>query len=105
MPKADRLRSRDQSWLWARPGKVELNLGIGQRFVVIEALSDVTAELLQPVSYFDGFDAFCNTERKRTQEQQKLLVSEMQHRIKNSLATIQAIASQNLFGKRVAARR
>lgn len=102
MPKADRLRSRDQSWLWARPGKVELNLGIGQRFVVIEALSDVTAELLQPVSYFDGFDAFCN---KRTQEQQKLLVSEMQHRIKNSLATIQAIASQNSFGKRVAARR
>jgi PAS domain S-box-containing protein len=36
-----------------------------------------------------------NTKRKRTQEQQKLLVSEMQHRIKNSLATIQAIATQN----------
>ena len=36
------------------------------------------------------------TERKRAQEQQKLLVSEMQHRIKNSLATIQAIATQTL---------
>src|SRR4029079_5466872 len=36
------------------------------------------------------------TERKRAQEQQKLLVKEMQHRIKNSLATIQAIATQTL---------
>ena len=36
------------------------------------------------------------TERKRAQEQQKLLVSEMQHRIKNTLATIQAIATQTL---------
>ena len=36
------------------------------------------------------------TERKRAQEQQKLLVNEMQHRIKNSLATIQAIATQTL---------
>ena len=36
------------------------------------------------------------TERKRAQEQQKLLVNEMKHRIKNSLATIQAIATQTL---------
>lgn len=36
------------------------------------------------------------TERKRVQEQQKLLVNEMKHRIKNSLATIQAIATQTL---------
>jgi PAS domain S-box-containing protein len=36
------------------------------------------------------------TERKRAQERQKLLVNEMQHRIKNSLATIQAIATQTL---------
>lgn len=36
------------------------------------------------------------TERKRAQEQQKLLLNEMQHRIKNSLATIQAIATQTL---------
>ena len=36
------------------------------------------------------------TERKRAQEQQKLLVREMQHRIKNSLATVQAIATQTL---------
>jgi PAS domain S-box-containing protein len=36
------------------------------------------------------------TERKRAQEQQKLLMNEMKHRIKNSLATIQAIATQTL---------
>jgi two-component system, chemotaxis family, CheB/CheR fusion protein len=36
------------------------------------------------------------TESKRAQEQQQLLVNEMQHRIKNSLATIQAIAFQTL---------
>ena len=36
------------------------------------------------------------TDRKRAQEQQKLLVAEMRHRIKNSLATIQAIATQTL---------
>src|SRR6476659_3909053 len=36
------------------------------------------------------------TERKQAQEQQKLLVNEMKHRIKNSLATVQAIATQTL---------
>ena len=36
------------------------------------------------------------TERKRAQQQQQLLVNEMKHRIKNTLATIQAIAYQTL---------
>lgn len=36
------------------------------------------------------------TERRRAQDQQNLLVNEMKHRIKNSLATIQAIAAQTL---------
>ena len=36
------------------------------------------------------------TDRNRAQERQKLVVSEMKHRIKNSLATIQAIANQTL---------
>jgi PAS domain S-box-containing protein len=34
------------------------------------------------------------TERRRAQEQQKLLVGELQHRIKNTLATVGAIANQ-----------
>jgi PAS domain S-box-containing protein len=37
-------------------------------------------------------------ERKRTQEQEKLLVAEIKHRIKNTLATVQAIARQTLNG-------
>jgi PAS domain S-box-containing protein len=36
------------------------------------------------------------TERRRAQEQQGLLVGEMRHRIKNTLATVQAIATQTL---------
>lgn len=36
------------------------------------------------------------TERKRAQEQQKLLLREIQHRIKNSLMTVQVIAKQTL---------
>jgi PAS domain S-box-containing protein len=33
------------------------------------------------------------SERRRAQEQQKLLVNEIKHRIKNTLATVQAIAA------------
>jgi PAS domain S-box-containing protein len=36
------------------------------------------------------------TERKRTEEQQNFLVAEMKHRVKNTLATVQAIAMQTL---------
>ncbi|MEZ5831738.1 MAG: PAS domain S-box protein [Dongiaceae bacterium] len=38
------------------------------------------------------------TERKRAEQQQKLLVGEIKHRIKNTLATVQAIARQTLKG-------
>jgi PAS domain S-box-containing protein len=36
------------------------------------------------------------TERRRAHERQKLLINEIQHRIKNTLATVQAIATQTL---------
>jgi len=36
------------------------------------------------------------SERKRAQEQQTLVLNEMKHRIKNTLATVQAIAKQTL---------
>lgn len=38
------------------------------------------------------------TEKKRAQEQQKLLLAEMKHRVKNTLATAQALAVQTLRG-------
>src|SRR5687768_11308841 len=36
------------------------------------------------------------SERKRQQEQQALLLREMKHRVKNTIATVQSIASQTL---------
>jgi PAS domain S-box-containing protein len=36
------------------------------------------------------------TERRRAQEQQKILLAEIMHRVKNTLATVQAIATQTL---------
>ncbi|MBA9071818.1 PAS domain S-box-containing protein [Methylobacterium sp. RAS18] len=38
------------------------------------------------------------TERKRAEEHQRLLTDELQHRVKNTLAMVQAIASQTLRG-------
>ncbi|PIK73088.1 histidine kinase, partial [Methylobacterium frigidaeris] len=38
------------------------------------------------------------TERKRAEEHQRLLTGELQHRVKNTLAMVQAIASQTLRG-------
>jgi PAS domain S-box-containing protein len=38
------------------------------------------------------------TERKEAEERQRLLVNELNHRVKNSLATVQAIAAQSLRG-------
>jgi PAS domain S-box-containing protein len=38
------------------------------------------------------------TERKRSEERQSLLMSELNHRVKNTLATVQAIASQTFRG-------
>jgi PAS domain S-box-containing protein len=38
------------------------------------------------------------TERKEAEERQQLLVNELNHRVKNSLATVQAIAAQTLNG-------
>jgi len=38
------------------------------------------------------------TARKRAEEQQRLLINELNHRVKNTLATVQSIATQSLRG-------
>jgi two-component sensor histidine kinase len=38
------------------------------------------------------------TERRRAQQQQQLLLAEIMHRVKNTLATVQAIAAQTMRG-------
>jgi two-component sensor histidine kinase len=43
------------------------------------------------------------TERKRSEERQKALIDELNHRVKNTLATVQSIAVQTLRGSGVAA--
>jgi PAS domain S-box-containing protein len=43
------------------------------------------------------------TERKLAEERQQLLVHELNHRVKNALATVQAIAAQSLKGEEVPA--
>lgn len=43
------------------------------------------------------------TQRKQAEETQKLLLGELNHRVKNTLATVQAIASQTLYKARTPA--
>src|SRR5665213_2469702 len=38
------------------------------------------------------------TERKQAEERQRLLMNELNHRVKNTLATVQSIAAQSLKG-------
>lgn len=52
----------------------------------------------EPVRY-SGVDIDI-TDRKRLEEQQKLLVAELNHRVKNTIATIQSIAKQSLANGR-----
>ncbi len=40
------------------------------------------------------------TARKRAEEHQRLLINELNHRVKNTLATVQSVASQSLRGAR-----
>jgi two-component sensor histidine kinase len=43
------------------------------------------------------------TERKKSEERTKLLIDELNHRVKNTLATVQAIVAQSLRGERSSA--
>ena len=52
-----------------------------------------------PVRY-SGIDIDI-TDSKRLEEHQKLLVAELNHRVKNTIATIQSIAKQSLTGRRL----
>jgi two-component sensor histidine kinase len=45
-----------------------------------------------------AFTAVDITARKRTEEQRQLLINELNHRVKNTLATVQSIAAQTLRG-------
>ena len=75
-----RVRQRDGSWRWLSAwGVVEFERDGAERKPV--AIAGASRDL---------------TERKHAEEQQRLLVNELNHRVKNTLATIQAVAWQTL---------
>jgi|GEM_PF-3423623 len=81
----------------------------GERFVEIEGpLARMDGEVFQAffTIVFDGdraertlVSAADITPRKRLEERQQMLIHELNHRVKNSLAAVQAIASQSFRGK------
>jgi PAS domain S-box-containing protein len=71
-----------------------------RRVVRLEAMSSVPAKWLD-ISIFPtgtGLSVYFRdiSERKEAEERQQLLVNELNHRVKNALATVQAIAAQTL---------
>lgn len=75
-----RVKQRDGSWRWLSAwGLVEFEgAGAGRKPIAIAGASRDLTEL------------------KRAEEMQQLLVAELNHRVKNTLATVQAIAAQTL---------
>jgi PAS domain S-box-containing protein len=78
---------RDERWLVREDGSQFWALSI------TEAVSDEAGRPRGVVKVIRD-----ETERKRFEERQFLLMSELNHRVKNTLATVQSIASQTLRG-------
>jgi PAS domain S-box-containing protein len=78
---------RDERWLvrkdgsrfWAQSITEPVHDEAGRRWGVVKVIRD-------------------ETERKQAEERQSLLMSELNHRVKNTLATVQAMVSQTLRG-------
>jgi PAS domain S-box-containing protein len=72
-----RMRRHDGEWRW---------------------LLDKGVPRFGPGGEFQGFIGSCLdiTERKRAEQRQKLLVNELNHRVKNTLTTVQSLAAQTL---------
>jgi PAS domain S-box-containing protein len=72
-----RVRHRDGRWVWIWHRALALRDAEGRLRRVIGSLIDITG-------------------RKEAEERQQLLIDELNHRVKNSLATVQSIAAQTL---------
>jgi PAS domain S-box-containing protein len=71
---------RDGHWVWIWHRALALRDGTGKLCRVVGSLIDVT-------------------DRRRAEERQLLLVAELNHRVKNTLATVQSIAAYSLRGR------
>ncbi|HEY8383811.1 MAG TPA: HWE histidine kinase domain-containing protein [Microvirga sp.] len=74
-----RVRRRDGSWIWVWHRALALRGEGGAVRRVVGAVLDITA-------------------RREAEEHQRLLIHELNHRVKNTLATVQSIAAQTLRG-------
>jgi PAS domain S-box-containing protein len=79
--------SRDERWLVRNDGSQFWAQSIA------EPVLDETGRLRGVVKVIRD-----ETERKRSEERQSLLMAELNHRVKNTLATVQSMASQTLRG-------
>jgi two-component sensor histidine kinase len=76
-----RVRHRSGSWVWVWHRALAMRDDTGAVRRVVGAILDITA-------------------RRHAEEHLKLLVNELNHRVKNTLATVQSIAIQTLRGAR-----
>jgi PAS domain S-box-containing protein len=76
-----RVRHRNGSWIWVWHRALALRDEKGAVLRVVGAILDITA-------------------RRHAEEHLKLLVNELNHRVKNTLATVQSIAAQTMRGAR-----
>jgi PAS domain S-box-containing protein len=72
-----RIQHRDGHWVWIWHRAIAKRDENGRLRRVVGSLIDVT-------------------ERKRAEEQQQLLIHELNHRVKNTLATVQSLAAQTM---------
>jgi len=89
----------------SEPYYAHLRAAEERRIVRLEAVSPVVGQWVD-ISIFPskrGLAVYFRDigERKQEEARQKLLVNELNHRVKNTLATVQAIAAQSLKGRDV----
>jgi hypothetical protein len=96
----ERIRS-EMEGIMRRPGPYQMEFRVRRADGTMLWVTD-RGEAVGPVSQATGCVAFVRgtildiSERKRHEEHQRMLMNELNHRVKNTLATIQSMASQTL---------
>ena len=89
-----RVQSPAYATLPRREAEYRVNLPDGVRRTVV-SLSDTVkgpdGKIVRVIGVFDDV-----SERRRAEKRQRLLINELNHRVKNTLATVQSIAAQTL---------
>jgi PAS domain S-box-containing protein len=85
---------------WLRDREVVFERSDGSRVSVlcnVDPLFDASGQLIGAMNCFQDVTALVS-ERKREEESRRALVDELNHRVKNTLATVQALATQTIRG-------